>query len=505
MEFFEKIFDSITELSAKLPAIDLKAIFIIALAAIGAIGIIIGLTYLGSATSKIKRASASIRKYLAGVNEVNEDNVDDFTAKCFGKKNPVALNESWAEYVGIRYGFPSEIISESRVFDKAVKKVSYARANIFIAIALIVNAVLAFWGFGCLTGAEIGVTIGLGLLLSAIIYLVLVVVARKEFTKARDSFYEMQDDLDAKIDFHVEKSYSADTSPLVEMSAIIDDIIDRNSSKEVEMPTEEECEAEVVEEECVEEAEEVAEEIAEEAEVTPIEELASEDVIEEPVEEPVEEAVEEAVEESVEEPIEEIAEESIIEDEPAEEEVAAIVEEEAVDEATADVEETVEDEAVEAEEEIEEGEDDDMFGRRKKAREAAQQIPQEERTFLESEIVEEEPIEYLESEVVEGEREYLDSEVIAEEAPANQEIVEEEENLDEGDEEVKAPKLAKLPGIADFILSKNLPTKQRIQLAGAMVGLCVKYKKDPDNFKCARKSTAKLLASVVVDKMKERQ
>ncbi|MBO5983240.1 MAG: hypothetical protein J6Q06_05200, partial [Clostridia bacterium] len=68
-----------------------------------------------------------------------------------------------------------------------------------------------------------------------------------------------------------------------------------------------------------------------------------------------------------------------------------------------------------------------------------------------------------------------------------------------------APKLAKLPGIADFILSKNLPTKQRIQLAGAMVGLCVKYKKDPDNFKCARKSTAKLLASVVVDKMKERQ
>ena len=489
MEFFEKIFDSITELSAKLPAIDLKAIFIIALAAIGAIGIIIGLTYLGSATSKIKRASASIRKYLAGVNEVNEDNVDDFTAKCFGKKNPVALNESWAEYVGIRYGFPSEIISESRVFDKAVKKVSYARANIFIAIALIVNAVLAFWGFGCLSGAEIGVTIGLGLLLSAIIYLVLVVVARKEFTKARDSFYEMQDDLDAKIDFHVEKSYSADTSPLVEMSAIIDDIIDRNSSKEVEMPTEEECEAEVVEEECVEEAEEVAEEIAEEAEVTPIEELASEDVIEEPVEEP----------------IEEIAEESIIEDEPAEEEVAAIVEEEAVDEATADVEEIVDDEAVEAEEEIEEGDDDDMFGRRKKAREAAQQIPQEERTFLESEIVEEEPIEYLESEVVEGEREYLDSEVIAEEAPANQEIVEEEENLDEGDEEVKAPKLAKLPGIADFILSKNLPTKQRIQLAGAMVGLCVKYKKDPDNFKCARKSTAKLLASVVVDKMKERQ
>ena len=38
-----------------------------------------------------------------------------------------------------------------------------------------------------------------------------------------------------------------------------------------------------------------------------------------------------------------------------------------------------------------------------------------------------------------------------------------------------------------------------------MVGLCVKYKKDPENFKHARKNTAKLLASVVMDKMKERQ
>ena len=489
MEFFEKIFDSITELSAKLPAIELKAIFIITLAAIGAIGIIVGLTFLGSATSKMKRACASIRKYLAGVNEVNEDNAEDFTSKCFGKKTPVALSDSWVEYIGVRYGFPSEIMSETRVFDKEVKKVSYVRANVFIAIALIVNALLAFWGFGCLTGAEIGVTIGLGLLLSAIIYLILVVVARKEFTKARDAFYEMQDDLDAKIDFHVEKSYSTDASPLVEMSAIIDEIIARNTSKEVEMPVEEECEAELAEEECEAEVEEPVEEPAEE--LAEAEEIVEDELAEEA---PVEDTI-------VEEPVEELAEEAV-----EEELVAAIVEDEAVEEATADVEETVEEEVAEAEEEIEEGEDDDMFGRRKKAREAAQQIPQEERTFLESEIVEEEPErEYLESEVVEGEREYLDSEVVDDEAPAPQEIVEEEENLDEGDEEVKAPKLAKLPGIADFILSKNLPTKQRIQLAGAMVGLCAKYKKDPDNFKCARKSTAKLLASVVMDKFKERQ
>lgn len=436
MEFFEKIFDGLTSLSAKLPAIDVKAIFIIAMVAIGAIGIIIGLTFLGSSAFKMKRACKGISKYLANVNEVNDDNAEDFTNTCFGKKTPVALSDSWVEYVGVRYGFPSEVMTENRVFDREVKKISYARANIFIAIALIVSAFLAFWGFGCLSGAEIGVIIGLGLLLSAIIYLILVIVARKQFSKAREVFYEMQDDLDAKVDFHVENSYAADTSPLVAMSEIIDDIINRNAEKEVEMPTEED--------------------LAEEGE----EEFVDGEVIEEPIED---EIVDEAV-----------ADEEVIEDD-----------------ATADV---VEDEMTEevTDEAIEEGEEDDMFGRRKKAREAAQ-IPQEERTFLDSEIVEDE------------EREYLDSEVVEDEVPTNQEIIEEEENLDEGDEEVKAPKLANLPGVADFILSKNFSTKQRLQLSGAMVGLCVKHKKDPENFKLARKSTAKVLASVVADKIKERQ
>ena len=132
MEFFEKIFDGITSLSAKLPAMDVKAIFIIALCALSVIGIIVGLTYLGASTYKMKRACKGIKKYLANVNEVNDDNAQDFTTACFGKKTPNALSEGWAEYMGVRYGFPSEIMSENRVFDKEVKKVSYARANIFI-------------------------------------------------------------------------------------------------------------------------------------------------------------------------------------------------------------------------------------------------------------------------------------------------------------------------------------------------------------------------------------
>ena len=441
MEFFKKIFDGMTSLSQKLPAIDLQSIFIIALVAIAGIGIIIGLTYLGSKASKMKNACSKIIKYLANVNAVNDDNAEEFTTTCFGKKVPVALSDTWVEYLGVRYGFPSEVISEPMVFDREVKRVSYARANIFIAISLVVTALFAFWGLGSIEAVEMGVLLCCGLLLSAIVYLVLIVVAHIEFTKARELFYEMQDDLDAKVDFEIGKSYASDTSPLVEMAAVIDEIVARNTEKEVKMPEEE-----------------VEEELAEEY-------VEDEVIEEEMVEEPVEEAMEEV----------------------AEEDATADVEEEIVEE------EMTEEAPEEVQEEVEEGDEEDMFGRRKREREAAAQIPQEEKTFLESEVVEEE------------ERDYLDSEVVEDEVPANQEIVEEEEDLDEGDADVQAPKLSKLPNLMDFIMSKNLSSKAKMTVATAMIGVCAKFKKDPDNFKLAKKATAKVLTGIVKDKLAERQ
>ena len=174
MEFFKKIFDGMTSLSAKLPAIDLQSIFIIALVAVAGIGIIIGLTYLGSKASKMKKACAKIIKYLANVNAVNDDNAEEFTTTCFGKKVPVALSDTWVEYLGVRYGFPSEVMSEPVVFDREVKRVSYARANIFIAISLVVTALFAFWGLGSIEAVEMGVLLCCGLLLSAIVYLILI-------------------------------------------------------------------------------------------------------------------------------------------------------------------------------------------------------------------------------------------------------------------------------------------------------------------------------------------
>lgn len=477
MEVLQQIFDGLSSLATKLPAIDVKAIFIIAVGAIALVGIIAGLTFLSSSACKMKRACQAIIKYLAKVDEVNDDNAEEFTSTCFGKKVPTALRDSWVEYLGVRFGYPSEIISESRVFDKEVKKVTNIRANIFIAIALIVTGVLAFWSLGTETFQTMGTILGIGLILAAVIYLILAIVARKEFAKAREAFYEMQDEIDAKVDFHVQKSFSTDASPLAEMTSLIDEIIARNTSKVVEMPTEE----------AVEEPEEEAPQ-----EETP-EEVTAE---EEPQEAPQEEVAEEPVEELSEEVEEEIEAPTatLTVNEPSEEGVGDWV---------AGQDEFTEDQNLESFEEVNIEDDIVMFGKKRREREAAAQAPvQEEKIYLESEIIEDD----------EPELEVAPAPAPAPvEAPApapapvvapatNQEIVEEYEDLDEGDEDVKAPRLSKLPHLVDYALTLNMSRGNKIKMAQLMFQAYAVFKNSPENKPLVINCLAKVMKSLMEDR-----
>lgn len=478
MEVLQQIFDGLSSLATKLPAIDVKAIFIIAVGAIALVGIIAGLTFLSSSAYKMKRACQAIIKYLAKVDEVNDDNAEEFTSTCFGKKVPTALRDSWVEYLGVRFGYPSEIISESRVFDKEVKKVTNIRANIFIAIALIVTGVLAFWSLGTETFQTMGTILGIGLILAAVIYLILAIVARKEFAKAREAFYEMQDEIDAKVDFHVQKSFSTDASPLAEMTSLIDEIIARNTSKVVEMPTEE----------AVEEPEEAP------AEETPEEVTAEEEPQEAPQEEVAEEPVEELSEE-VEEEIEAPTATMTV-NEPSEEGVGDWV---------AGQDEFTEDQNLESFEEVNIEDDIVMFGKKRREREAAAQAPvQEEKIYLESEIMEDD----------EPELELAPAPAPAPvEAPApapapapvvapatNQEIVEEYEDLDEGDEDVKAPRLSKLPHLVDYALTLNMSRGNKIKMAQLMFQAYAVFKNSPENKPLVINCLAKVMKSLMEDR-----
>ena len=476
MEVLQQIFDGLSSLATKLPAIDVKAIFIIAVGAIALVGIIAGLTFLSSSAYKMKRACQAIIKYLAKVDEVNDDNAEEFTSTCFGKKVPTALRDSWVEYLGVRFGYPSEIISESRVFDKEVKKVTNIRANIFIAIALIVTGVLAFWSLGTETFQTMGTILGIGLILAAVIYLILAIVARKEFAKAREAFYEMQDEIDAKVDFHVQKSFSTDASPLAEMTSLIDEIIARNTSKVVEMPTEE-----APEEPEEAPAEEAPEEVTAEEEPA---EAPQEEVAEEPVEE-----LSEEVEEEIEAPTA-----TLTVNEPSEEGVGDWV---------AGQDEFTEDQNLESFEEVNIEDDIVMFGKKRREREAAAQAPvQEEKIYLESEIMEDDEPEVAPAPApapVEAPAPAPAPAPVV--APAtNQEIVEEYEDLDEGDEDVKAPRLSKLPHLVDYALTLNMSRGNKIKMAQLMFQAYAVFKNSPENKPLVINCLAKVMKSLMEDR-----
>ena len=476
MEVLQQIFDGLSSLATKLPAIDVKAIFIIAVGAIALVGIIAGLTFLSSSAYKMKRACQAIIKYLAKVDEVNDDNAEEFTSTCFGKKVPTALRDSWVEYLGVRFGYPSEIISESRVFDKEVKKVTNIRANIFIAIALIVTGVLAFWSLGTETFQTMGTILGIGLILAAVIYLILAIVARKEFAKAREAFYEMQDEIDAKVDFHVQKSFSTDASPLAEMTSLIDEIIARNTSKVVEMPTEE-----AAEEPEEAPAEETPEEVTAEEEPAP---APQEEVAEEPVEE-----LSEEVEEEIEAPTA-----TMTVNEPSEEGVGDWV---------AGQDEFTEDQNLESFEEVNIEDDIVMFGKKRREREAAAQAPvQEEKIYLESEIMEDDEPEVAPAPApapVEAPAPAPAPAPVV--APAtNQEIVEEYEDLDEGDEDVKAPRLSKLPHLVDYALTLNMSRGNKIKMAQLMFQAYAVFKNSPENKPLVINCLAKVMKSLMEDR-----
>jgi len=231
--FFSEAFDWLAKVSSKLPQIDYKTYFIVVIAAIILTGLIVGLTFFGSYRFKLTKACKRIIKYLSKVDSIDDDNVSDFTAQCFSAKAPSALRDSWIQYLGVRFGYPSDIVSESSIFDKTEKKLREIRANIFIAIALVLVAIFAFWGYGTLDGKDMGVIFLASLALSAVIYLVLVILNKLMSKVCLDRLNVMQEDLDAKVNLQIEKSYATDSSPLAELAAMVDVIIARNTAKDV--------------------------------------------------------------------------------------------------------------------------------------------------------------------------------------------------------------------------------------------------------------------------------
>ena len=379
MEFFEEAFHWLAGVSEKLPVVDIKMFFIVVLSVISGIGVITAFTLLGSHARKLYVSSKKIRKYLANVDAVDDDNVSDFTAHCFSKKTPQQLRDTWVQYLGVRFGYPSDIVSDSAVYDKFVKKNKDVRSGVFLAISLILLGLFAFWGYGTLQDAKMGVVHLAALVLIGVIYLVLVILARKQNQRCLETFEAMQEDLDAKVNLQIESNYATDSSPLQELNALVEEIIARNTAKAVDIDENEQTPIEALieqkmkeqsgteedEQESIDEIinaqEEEAEEIAQEESdqtKTEIEEGDQEVAEQQHIDELLQEQEEE--DEQTEQVLDEQLEQEVVEPQEAveeQEEIAPETEEEQIDEQeeTTAVEESEQSEPAE-QEEIEEQE-----------------------------------------------------------------------------------------------------------------------------------------------------
>lgn len=402
MEFFEKAFTYIADLSCKLPATNFKSLFFFVICAMLLTWVIVALTLCGSRAYKLIASTKKIRKYLANVDVVDDDNVSDFTARCFSKKAPQPLRDAWMQYLGVRYGYPSEIVSDCAVYDKVVKKHKDVRSGVYVFIGLLLIAAFLFWGCAYLTSVEIGVIMLLGLGVLAITYLLLVILYRNQLRRCLDAFENMQEDLDVKVNLQVESNYATDSSPLMELNALVEEIIARNTAKVIDIdetpgPTPIE---ELIEQTAVEQTP-VAEPIV--VQNAPADEICEATIEEEPVEETVQETIEEEIVETpLETPIEtivqEVSEESAVQEELVEEDVVEDVELEEFEDEGIDtqativeqteeiVEETMQEETVDESEQVEEIEEPAEEIAQEPIDEIAQEPIQE---IVEDEVVEE--------------------------------------------------------------------------------------------------------------------
>lgn len=549
VEFFEKAFNWLAELSSKMPAIDFKTYFIVVVAVIVGIGVIVALTYFGSRARKLIGASKKIEKYLANVDQVDDDNVSDFTAHCFSSKAPQPLRDSWVQYLGVRFGYPSDVVSDGNVYEKVVKKNKDYRSGIYLAIALLVLGFFAFWGFGTLTANEMGVIHFVGLVAIAVVFLVLVIINRKQSKKCLEVFEDMQEDLDAKVNLQVESNYATDSSPLAELSGMVEEIIARNTAKAVdaeqeyaleqtpiealiEEKTEEEKSAQIEEESAEETPDEedgtveqtIDELIASEPqdadeEPVQVEEQADEVADEEPVENTDETVEEEPVQdedteetEEVEEPV--IDEQESTEDEqsaekneeiesteePETEDVEAPVAEESVEEPAEEYEPVEDTETEAVEETVEEPEEQES--EESSAEESTEEVEEQETESVDEDAQETEETEESEDEDAEtAETEDTVEDVENEDGEETQAEDEEPEVVyvvdgdEDDDEHVKPAKLVKLPNLVDYMLSKNMPRAMKIQIATMLIGTYKKF----ENSKEDRKIVVSCLTKVMRD------
>ncbi|MDR3216827.1 MAG: hypothetical protein LBT55_05365 [Clostridiaceae bacterium] len=201
MQFLNDIYEKLSDLVAQIENFNVGGFFIGLVIAIAAIFLIIALCTIGNKASKLKGTSKKISKYIAETQDgiIDENNVDEFEAKCIAKA-PKTIKLQWAAFMEQRFGYPSEFISEKACYKRP--KILYAREfGVSLFNAILVILIGAYFVLG-LTNGELQVVLTnsiYAIIAGAILSFILVLIGRINVNGCLKAFYKMQDDLDTAV------------------------------------------------------------------------------------------------------------------------------------------------------------------------------------------------------------------------------------------------------------------------------------------------------------------
>lgn len=112
--FLKSIYDFVSSNMQKIIEVDFTVVYSLAFLSIIAWAIVVLISKSFCYTTRISKDCRKVSRFIKKHKEINEENVDLFTKKCFGKNCVKAVRFGWEAYNNERFGFPSEYITYSQ-------------------------------------------------------------------------------------------------------------------------------------------------------------------------------------------------------------------------------------------------------------------------------------------------------------------------------------------------------------------------------------------------------
>ncbi|MDY5439552.1 MAG: hypothetical protein SPG06_02110 [Eubacteriales bacterium] len=268
--FLKSIYNMVYSNMHKFIEVDYTVIYALAFLLIIAWAIVVLISKSFCYTTMISKDCRKINRFIKKYKEINKENVEYFTVKCFGKHCVKSMRNCWKAYLNEGYGFPSEYITYAQCLTRHRVGRGISRSRI-----------LAFrYGSGFIALAALGynlhyinnfsqpIRIVPGLALLAVTAIICDFIINGVFSLADngavENFFRMQERLDAYVNLYQD----FDVEDYAEVAETSEETIVENTER---VETTQEVSENVVIDEKEPENEDTVSEVVEDTKIEPIE------------------------------------------------------------------------------------------------------------------------------------------------------------------------------------------------------------------------------------------